>query len=420
MEDIVRKLLIGGGALVTIGGISFSVFGGFSVFNITLFGDEPSTTPTDTISIVSPNTKPQTTTLPEITTLDILETTVSDEIPVISDNIITGTLDEYTTTRKFQYEAKATGKYRFDLDINDVNYSYCFAIYDDKNQQLGYAYSDNDGLTIELEENKIYTMYVEQYSGSCEFTVYIGEPRPLQYITDSKFTGNIYYENQTDVFSFTAPNNGKYRFDFDINDVNKSYKFSIYDSKNANVGTDYSYNGGTTVELIENNTYTIYIEQNNGMCEYEVTIGYPSSTQIIDGVSFSGELTYTDQQNYYEFTSKNAGIYRFDFVTNDVNNKYKFTLKDGKNKNLGQETSSYGGITLDLDKNTKYAICIEQITGFSKYTVNIGMPKAAKEITENKISGEITYKDQTDIYTYTPQNPGKYQFDLAIDNVNHK
>lgn len=76
------------------------------------------------------------------------------------------------------FTAPVGGLYRFDYDINDVNYDYYVYLYDSKNQvQIDSCYSNYEhGDSCELIEGETYKLIVQQKDGLPEFTIDIGVP----------------------------------------------------------------------------------------------------------------------------------------------------------------------------------------------------------------------------------------------------
>lgn len=239
-------------------------------------------------------------------------------------------------------------------------------------------------------------------------------------VNGNSISGNLTFDNEKHEYKYNASNPGKYRFDFDINDVNCRYKITIYSSKNEKLSSGYSNNGGITVTLDKEKTYIIRIEQYSGYCSYNISIGVPLSEQNVVGTLFEGNILYKDQQDTYWFSSTYFGNYRFDFDIDDSNEKYKITIYDTKNNRINYAYSSNGGMTAELQENSRYKLIIEQYTGNPYYKITIGIPKQDIYLTSNSIHGSITYTDQEDCYIFVPYWSGKSVFKVDINDVNSK
>lgn len=216
---------------------------------------------------------------------------------------------------------------------------------------------------------------------------------------------------------YTAPITGQYRFDFNGNDVNSNYRFYIYADNNETKASNYYQDKGKTVELKEGETYAIIVKQFSGYLDYTINIGVPNAIVNIESNSFSGNLAYTGQLDRYTYTAPTTGKYRFDFVSDNVQNDYRFYAYAADNTLLASEYYTRGGKTIDLIAGETYRIEIKQSSGIEKYTINIGIPNIISNIEGNSITGNLTYKDQEDRYTYTAPTTGNYTFNFETNDA---
>ena len=243
---------------------------------------------------------------------------------------------------------------------------------------------------------------------------------PINLVVEgSTIEGNLDYKGHEVEYSYVAPTSGNYRFNFDINDVNHCYRFFICDDRNELLTSHFARRNGVTVNLKSGNTYKIRIMQYIGFPIYSIHIGVPKETEDISGNSFAGIITYTDQENYYTFSPTSSGNHRFNFDINDVNHCYRFFIYDDRNELLTSHFARNNGVTVALESGRAYKIKIAQYTGFPTYSVYIGIPNKAKDISSNFFAGQITYTDQQDHYTFSPTSSGNHKFNFDINDVNH-
>lgn len=238
----------------------------------------------------------------------------------------------------------------------------------------------------------------------------------VEFIT---YNGSINSSDQTDTYSLDVPVTGYYRFYVSDMVSGFSVKIQVLDSAGAIIkGVSGISNGnGITCELVQGNSYTVKVIAYSNTGSYMLTIG--QQKEIIDISTKEivyDSIEYTDQQNKYTFIPAIDGTYRFDF-TNIING---FSLKVNVYDSLGYKVGGYtglsngNGITVELKANEIYTIKVDQYSNAGKYTLKIGKQQGTQDITgRDSISGDVTYKDQKNIYILTPSSTGEYIFSLS-------
>lgn len=343
------------------------------------------------------------------------DTEISSVATEISGNTFSGNIITDNQEDFYEYTPDVSGKYRFDFDSDNANSDYEFCIYTSDGELLADSYYSSEGKTIELTANETYDIVVKQDSGKANYTITIGIPNNLTTVEGTNLTGTITYTNQENKYSYTAPLSGQYRFDFSISDVQCDYIFYIFASNNEELVSAYCSSDGKTVELTEGETYTIVIEQYSGFFDYSISIGVPHAIQSIEENTFSGNIAYVDQLDRYTYTAPLDGIYRFDFMSDNVQCDYSFHIYASNNEELASTYFSSNGKTVELAGGETYRIEIEQNSGFEDYTINIGVPNNITKVEGDIISGEITYIDQENVYQYTAPVSGEYIFSFGTN-----
>ncbi len=315
------------------------------------------------------------------------------------------------------YEPVQSGNYRFDFVINDVNTSYRFLIKNSANEEIVNAYSGDEGVTTELEAGQSYTLFVEQYEGDVEYCIKIGVPQEMKNIEGKEISGELGYTDQIDEYTYTAERTGVYRFDFEIGNVEESYRVVVFDSKKQEELNKYSSDEGGTVELVENGKYTIQVIQEEGMPTYSISIGVPNAVTTIEKNNIVGNINFIDQQDEYIYETPRTGTYRFDYNINDVNNDYRVIIKDEKNDVIKENYYSDEGCTVELKGKKTYYVYVKQATGSAKYKIKIHPPKKIIATQNSNITGKISFIDQENIFYYSVLKTGKYRFEFHTDNV---
>lgn len=344
----------------------------------------------------------------------------SDEDPVdknlLAGNEWAGELGE-EESKEVCYEPTQSGNYRFDFAISDVTTSYRFLIKNSENEEVVSAYSGDEGVTAELAAGQIYTLFVEQYEGEVNYCIKIGVPQEAKSIEGKEISGELEYTDQIDEYTYTAERTGIYRFDFEIDNVEKSYRVIIYDSKKQEELSKYSSDEGGTVELVENEKYTIQVIQEEGMPTYSITIGEPNAITTIKKNSIVGNIKFVDQQDEYIYETPRTGTYRFDYNIDDVNKDYRVIIKDERNDVIKENYYSDEGCTVELKGKKKYYVYVKQATDSAKYKIKIHPPKKIITTQKSNITGKISFIDQEDVIYYSVLKTGTYRFEFHTDNA---
>lgn len=113
--------------------------------------------------------------------------------------------------------------------------------------------------------------------------------KPTEPIVDETITNNTLpftftMEDQKIRASFKTEIEGKYRFDFEIDNTDYDYKFELFDSQNT-VLIESSYNSyehGDSYRLEKDKEYIIIVTQTQGLTSGKIKIGVPPSEKVIN------------------------------------------------------------------------------------------------------------------------------------------
>jgi hypothetical protein len=277
--------------------------------------------------------------------------------------------------QSYKFTAPESGNYRFMFDIDNANYSYNVRLLE-KNYKTIRDCDNNNSFTEELKKDKIYIIEVLQAEGFPKATIKIGIPKAEQEIGSNGLASDVFtFQDQEDVYSFTAPISGKYGFDLSISDVNLTYKVKILDNRNKEVedkecdlyNSDISY---FNPELKKGEKYKLvvgyYDETPDYDVKYSIKINTPNEMKSIKTNSINDEFTFYGQENIYDYYPSKTADYKIDVDNLNEEMEYKISVFDNKNKEVCS-LYNYNESTLKMISGKKYKIIIEQQELLGKY-----------------------------------------------------
>ena len=140
-----------------------------------------------------------------------------------------------------------------------------------------------------------------------------------------------------------------------------------------------------------------------------------TAIEKIDIEQISDKITAEKETKTYEFTSSEAGTYRFELSNVPQNIWFYFKLYNSSMEQLKSGSGDNGdGITYDLEANTKYYFEVEQGGNTGSYTLSIGSQKPILDITDySSVSDSTQFTNQKNLYGFTSSEAGTYRFELS-------
>ena len=298
------------------------------------------------------------------------------DIQQISDKI---TAEKETKT--YEITSTEAGTYRFELSNVPQNIWFKFQLYNSSMEQLKNSSGDNgDGITAELEADSKYFFIVEQGGNTGSFTLNIGSQKPITDISSyNSISDSTQFTNQKNIYEFTSTEAGTYRFELSNVPQNIWFRFQLYNSSMEQLKNGSGDNGdGITADLEANTKYFFIVEQGGNTGSYTLNVGSQKPWNNISSYSvINDSIQFTNQRNYYEFTSSVAGSYRFELSNVTKDTWFQFQLYNSSMEQLNNGSGDNGdGITADLDSDTKYYFVVEQGGNTGSYTLNYGISNA--------------------------------------------
>ena len=291
----------------------------------------------------------------------------------------------------YTFTAPRDGQYCFDLkDLDekaDVRMSVKVQTADGKAAER--APHVNGSCTVMLEKGQKYNVIVTQSRKFGTYTLVIGAPKVTQDITSyHKVNDSIEYIDQVNYYSYTAPRDGKYRFelmtDYAANGERITLDLTLKDADGKVIrGPEYGTEGvGISYDLVKGEKYLIEVEHDRGLGAYTLVVGEQKETVNITGKKFVRDsVEFKDQINKYTFVPSTDGDYRFQIEDmkqseSDQIRHIRIRVKDTQDNLIGKGgsvTARGQGTTVSLKAGTKYIVEIEQDERFFSYTLLFGL-----------------------------------------------
>lgn len=371
-----------------------------------------------------------------------IETSIVENIDAQID-IYNGSLTIEGQVDTYLFTPSITGRYRFEISglTSGTNHKVNLVI---KNSGDGivdstnYGITNGNGLTVKnMQAGETFQVQVKQYTGLDSYTLSIGNQKKTVDVTGyTVVKDRIEFKDQRNVYLFTPPITGRYRFE--ISDLTKGsdhkVNLLVYNSGGGKeASTSYGItngNGLTIASMQAGQTYEIQVHQYSGYDSYNLNIGYQKDSVDITGYNIVADsIQYRDQKNIYFFTPSVTGRYRFEIsnLTKGSNNKvnlYVWNSRDGEEGSTSYGIANGNGLTIkDMQAGETYQIQVRQYSGYDMYNLNIGLQKKTVDISKyDSVLDSIQYTDQRNVYTFTPSSSGKYRFEIQdlTDGSNNK
>ena len=191
-------------------------------------------------------------------------------------------------------------------------------------------------------------------------------------------TGSMNAKEQKDVYTFTAPYDGRYRFELANVKSGVETELYVYNDLDEKLAVNpYCSNGeGVTVKnLSAGETYRVIILQRKKLGEYTLKIGQQKETvDIYDITLLTDSIEYTDQRNVYSFTVPRDGRYRFKFAEMMNGFEVEMLMFNDLEETVAKNSycSNGKGFTVkDLIAGDVYQIQVRQSKKTGSYTLTV-------------------------------------------------
>lgn len=282
-------------------------------------------------------------------------------------------------------------------------------VYEDNNN----IYEDDNNGIIQEPEKELISFAVEEISRDTLNVpgIFVGDTIAVPEEPSVTFSGYSSENEEKQVFTYTAPRDGRYRFDFEEVNANTSIRVIVNDSTGDRILDAYTSGGYATLNA--NETYEVQVRNSSGESGYILKVGVQKPTIDISTVTtIKDQVSFEDQKNCYTFTASVGGRYRFDLTETNANVGFRLMMWDRLENNIMDNYSEGGYVTLEAGET--YSLQVRQDDGLGSYKMVIGCQKIPVDITSyDVITDNLTFDDQKNVYLFTPTYSGTVSFTIG-------
>lgn len=219
----------------------------------------------------------------------------------------------------------------------------------------------------------------------------------------------------TKTIQFQAPTDGKYQIWIEDQMAGSEFKLQLKDNREQMIAHNSLYqNRPDLTEMLSAGVYyqiTILYDSFQGECT--LCVGVPRATQSIgDANLISDSMVFSNQINTYSFVAKTAGQYRVEVHELIQGNRISLKLLDSQGYKINGTSLAVprgGSISEKFEAGKTYYIQAIQSEGLCDYTLLIGRPKPALDITGAEAVGDsMDYQGQENVYLLKPNRSVDY------------
>ena len=284
-------------------------------------------------------------------------------------------------TDSWQFDQPCRGRCRVEIGGMTAGTKVTLEVYDAQGSKLdSYTYCTNgQGLTLKDLPAGLYEARVIQQQGTSPYVLTVGlQKETIDLSGLTLLTDSVEYTDQRNVYSFTVPRDGRYRFEFARMMSGMKVDLYVFNDLNETVGSyTYCTNGcGLTLkDLKAGEVYEVQVRQSSDVGSYNLLIGLQKETMAVQrGSRIEDSVEFTDQRNVYSFTPDIAGSCTLTLSGVQSGTNFDLYVFDDLGSVVNSRTYAANDSTLKLDgllAGVRYEIQVRQSSGTGSYALSV-------------------------------------------------
>lgn len=290
---------------------------------------------------------------------------------------------EYTDQRNvYSFVVPIDGRYRFELS-NMINGTatelYVFNALGETVASNTYC-TNGEGVTVrDMKAGEVYDVQIRQYTGFSSYVFTIGHQKETIDISNlTHLTDSVEFTDQRNVYSFTVPMDGRYRFELSGMKNGTAVELYVFNALGETVASDtYCTNGdGVTVKGAKaGEIYDVQVRQYTGLSSYNFTIGQQKEQiNIGNNNIINDSIEYTDQRNVYSFTADSTGDVTLTISGMNSGTAVELYVFNDLEETVASDSYCQNNESITIKNataGTHYEIQVRQDTGTSNYALTV-------------------------------------------------
>jgi len=204
-----------------------------------------------------------------------------DSVDVSSYTEVADSIQFTSQANLYSFTPPRDGRYRFEISGltrgSDNRVDMSIRTIHNENVSSDTWLSNGSGLTVDLVASDSYIISIRHRSGFDSYTLIVGHQKDSVDVSSyTEVADSIQFTSQANIYLFTPPRNGKYRFEISglTQGSDNRVDMSIRTIHNENVSSDtwLSNGSGLTVDLVTSNSYVITVRHRSGFDSYKLKI----------------------------------------------------------------------------------------------------------------------------------------------------
>ena len=288
---------------------------------------------------------------------------------------------EFTGQRNvYYYTSPSDGQIRLQFDDMQGSAKIHLIVRDDLNQNIADTYCGNgNGIVVNnFAAGATYEILVQQNVDFSSYTMGVYANKSEVDISDYTIVNDsLEFEDQCNVYKFTVPTDGRYRFE--LTNVKAGFRphIKVFDANNQSITDAFCGNneGLTIDDLAAGDVYEIWVIQDTDVGGYTFNVGKQKETIEVDGSTMVNDsIQYKAQNNVYLLQAESGKTYTATIRNMNADQTVELHVFDELGYEIGSNSYAKEDVSVTIgpiEGDQEINIQVRQKEGTGDYSVVI-------------------------------------------------